>query len=563
MNNHQRNYLLHSFQVLALSETFGRADQPTILEPHQGFSTWKTERSGTDKGGGGLAILYKDTLPAHQWNPSVPAHLQYVMNERQWLLLDNQKERCAILHVYIACQTTRNENFLQWNEDLFWMITQEAIKLRSQGFVVLALGDFNSRVGAIPGLEGNTPDTNRNTPLFMNFIREVNLVIINTLPISKGLFTRFMDSSGRPGTRSLLDYGLIDGEHTDTVTTFIIDEEARHAAGTDHALLECDLVFGPRPKVNWSFQAPLSYNITGVTDFSTFQNNLDSLASSIRLDKFASLSTEEMLPHVSETLNQSAVKSFGLKMSNRKRGNKLPRSAIALIRTKNAVAREYRASLISGSPSSTEHLLKTLNEMKALVKDSLINLKLSRRNRLRSKLLHADPTRRRFWRFLRNQMSSAGSISAIYDKDGKMVFDQHETEEAILHHFGKSFQGKRHPVHTPTTSPDQIDTAKAEIDLILLQNPTPLPAAQFESEVCTPYTFLELDHLLSKLPAGKACGYDKISNEMLRHSSFIFKQYLLIFLNKIIEDGLVPPDLNKGKCMLIFKVSSKFLKNSN
>ena len=66
------------------------------------------------------------------------------MNERQWLLLDNQKERCAILHVYIACQMTRNDNFLKWNEDLFWLITQEAIKLRKQGFIVLAMGDFNS-----------------------------------------------------------------------------------------------------------------------------------------------------------------------------------------------------------------------------------------------------------------------------------------------------------------------------------------------------------------------------------------------------------------------------------
>ena len=543
-----------------MSKTFGRADQPNILEPHQGFSTWRTERSGTDKGGGGLAILYKDTLPAHQWTPSVPPRLQYIMNERQWLLLDNQKERCAILHVYIACQTTRNDNFLKWNEDLFWLITQEAIKLRKQGFIVLAMGDFNSRVGALPGLEGNTPDTNMNTPMFMSFIREVNMIIINTLPLSKGLFTRFMDSSGRPGTKSLLDYGLIDGDHIDTVTTFIIDEEARHACGSDHALLECDLVFSPRPKVKWSFQTPLQYNITGITDFSTFQSNLDSLASSIRLDKFSALSAEEMLPHVSETLNQSAMKSFGLKFKKRKRGNKLPRSVIALIRTKNAVSREYRVSLISGSSSSAEHLLQKLNEMKNLVKDSLVDVKLGRRNNLRAKLLRADPTRRKFWRFIRNQMSSAGNISAIYDKDGQMVFDQTEIEEAVLHHFGIAFQGKRYPILTPETPPDQIDTAKAEIDLILLQNPTPLPATQFEDEVCSPYTFLELDHLLGKLPSGKACGYDKISNEMLKNSSFLFKQYLLIFLNKIIEDGSVPPDLNLGKCMLLFKVSSKSLK---
>ena len=87
-------------------------------------------------------------------------NLQHVMNERQWLLLDNGKARCAFLHCYIACQSTRNDDYIQWNEDLFQLLTQEVIKLREQGFVVLSMGDFNSRVGRIAGLEGNTPDIN-------------------------------------------------------------------------------------------------------------------------------------------------------------------------------------------------------------------------------------------------------------------------------------------------------------------------------------------------------------------------------------------------------------------
>ena len=59
------------------------------------------------------------------------------------------------------------------------------------------MGDFNTRVGNIPGLEDNTLDTNQNTPMFL---AEVNMVIVNSLPISKGLFTRFMDNSCRHGT---------------------------------------------------------------------------------------------------------------------------------------------------------------------------------------------------------------------------------------------------------------------------------------------------------------------------------------------------------------------------
>ena len=49
----------------------------------------------------------------------------------------------------------------------FHLVTQEAKSLRRQGFIVLAMGDFNPRVGNIPGLEDNTADTNQNTPMFL------------------------------------------------------------------------------------------------------------------------------------------------------------------------------------------------------------------------------------------------------------------------------------------------------------------------------------------------------------------------------------------------------------
>ena len=36
-------------QVMALSETFGRADKPSTMTTIDGYTTWKSERSGTDK----------------------------------------------------------------------------------------------------------------------------------------------------------------------------------------------------------------------------------------------------------------------------------------------------------------------------------------------------------------------------------------------------------------------------------------------------------------------------------------------------------------------------------
>ena len=190
-----------------------------------GYELWESNRGGQAKGGGGLAIIYSNSITAHEHNPEVPEEYKYVMQERQWLLVADGKTRCAFLHVYIACQTSRNNSFIQWNEDLFTLLTCEAMDLRRKGFVIMALGDFNSWIGQVAGLENNHPEHNRNSPRFTRFLEEVNLTIINTLPVSKGLFTWFDDiGSRRP---SLIDYGLIEKGRENLVISFVIDEDAR------------------------------------------------------------------------------------------------------------------------------------------------------------------------------------------------------------------------------------------------------------------------------------------------------------------------------------------------
>ena len=497
---------------MALSKTFACSDQPSILDPIAGYASWSTNRGGSDKGGGGLTILYKDTLTAHKYTPAVPTNLEYIQNERQWLLVNQGKDRCAFLHVYIACQSFTSDSFLKWNEDLFLLIKEEAIKLKQQGFLVLAMGDFNSRVGCLKGLEGNTPDHNKNTPMFLTFLREVNLLIINTLPVAKGLFTRFMDSSGRPGTMSLLDYGLIDHDSANTVTSFVIDEAARTECGSDHAVLECILMFSERPKVDWSFHEPVHYDIKGGSSFTEYQNNLDLVLSSMTISQFTEQPTSQMLAHVSDSINESAMKTFGLKISKIKRGRKLPRPIIALIRAKNELARKLslRPSLLTQAQLQDQQ--EELLTMKTQIKDNLSSLKLRRRCHLRSKLLLADPNRKKFWRFLKGQIKTAGQITALNNIKGEMVFEQHQVEDVAMQHFATIFEGKRIPIYPQASPPDQIELALHELDQILGHKQTLFEPDHFKAKVCAPYSFVELSQILEKLPSGKACGYDRYTS---------------------------------------------------
>ena len=437
----------------------------------------------------------------------MPNNSEYIKNERQWLLISSGHDRIAFLHVYIACQNNRDDSFLTWNENLFSLLSQEALRLKQQGFTVLALGDFNSRVGAITGLEGNTPDHNRNTPMFLTFLNEVNLIIINTLPIAKGLFTRFMDSSGRHGTQSLLDYGLIDHDKSNTVTSFIIDDAARVATGSDHAVLECTIEFNIMPKISWSVHEPLHYNIRDNSDFQEYQEALDLAMAAVPFADFVSHSTDQMVSHVSDGINAAAKKTFGLKVARKRKGRKLPVRVVSLIKEKNEIARRLMSSNLQ--QAEVLALQDLLDARKQEIKDSISNFKLQRRSSLRSKLLLADPTRKKFWRFLKSQMKSAGNITALTKKSGEMVFEQSQIEDAVLEHFEEIFKAKRIPVFLDEAPVDQVELVCREIDQILGEQDVNFQPDHFEEKICAPYSMVELDQILQKLPSGKASGYDR------------------------------------------------------
>ena len=125
------------------------------------------------------------------------------------------------------------------------------------------------------------------------------MLIINTLPVSKGVFTRFDDFSG---SESLLDYALIDKGKAETVNTFVIDEHARFRCGSDHALLHCSVEFQHRPRANWQFKESFKYNIRGSTNYAIYRSNLDKALSSMSLHQFSQESAASKLHHITECI---------------------------------------------------------------------------------------------------------------------------------------------------------------------------------------------------------------------------------------------------------------------
>ena len=80
------------------------------------------------------------------------------------------------------------------------------------------------------------------------------------------------------------------------------------------------------------------------------------------------------------------------------------------------MSRRLHLAVQLGNFDEERRLLREYVELKTQVDKSISDMRLRKRNKLRAKLLGADPNRKMFWKFLKNQVKSAGSISALLNK---------------------------------------------------------------------------------------------------------------------------------------------------
>ena len=118
-------------------------------------------------------------------------------------------------------------------------------------------------------------------------------------------------------------------------------------------------------------------------------------------------------------------------------------------------------------------------------------MRLQRRARLRSKLLLKDPTRKKFWRFLKNHMRGAGKISALVTEEKEMVFDQEKIEAEVLKHFKTRFSASSSLDKPKVNDNEQVTKAMDEINEMLgekQQDSDPKRDDAQTSSVCSLHT---------------------------------------------------------------------------
>ena len=190
-------------------------------------------------------------------------------------------------------------------------------------------------------MEQNHPSTNANTPFFREFVSTLNLVILNTLPVCRGLFTYFMERTGFTPSQAVLDYGLFDNEHAEMVSSFCINSDARYLCGADHAMLTATINFGVTERLTVRSDEVLFYNLPADDNYTRFYEELDPLLTVTPADAFMQMSLDDQHLHLVNCLSEACQKQFlRPSYSRHKRRTRLPRRLVQMIRLERVLKRE-------------------------------------------------------------------------------------------------------------------------------------------------------------------------------------------------------------------------------
>ena len=167
-------------------------------------------------GGGGLAIACTEDLK--------PVMTRKGNDEAEALTVEISVEKMKIKCV---AGYGPQENCLKENKLKFWnYIEEEALNAWNNGLGFIFHCDGNLWAGSdiIPG----DPRTqNKNGKMFEEFLaRNPNLIVVNSLPLCKGVITRHRIKDGKD-EKSILDFFIVCRRILPFVTNMVIDEEKK------------------------------------------------------------------------------------------------------------------------------------------------------------------------------------------------------------------------------------------------------------------------------------------------------------------------------------------------
>ena len=557
--------------VLILLETKRRMEACDTVADIPGYSLYEAKRSDAagDKEGGGIALYTRlsDGLIFKHHTPDIDEENEtFVNNERVWVTVQTQSSKTAICGVYVGCQYSDDRNGV-WNDTIYRVLQREAYSLRSKGYRVIFLGDFNGHIGCEPGrgVQGNNADVNANGQRFLDFLTITDSMHINgDRTLTTGLWTR-----QRAGHSSVIDFATISSEHKNTALSLYIDDTGDLGGGSDHNWLIFDVsdnFVKLKRKPNIAVKKT-RWNILDNQDWSGFKKHCEQLAPTIICTSVDSLA------HGISTSILSALHTYiGVKSSlSRSTPRLLPKHLVDELKVKRSLEKNWKSLNRSHKNSDPEVVAvaeQLFTSQKLKVSDLLHLHKQHRRSSIIEQCKgHSFRARKNFWSYVSPSKKQSAVISAVVDPTSGAVKCNNDGIIAVTEgHLITTFQGSYNPIQpeppeppAPTASdhsyvqPPEADPAAVtrqglvnlDTDKSLNTNPT--------GWLNTPFEVKEIKAALDKLENGKARGWDNIPNEALKNLPENMISKITELFNLIKTSGTMPHGWNRGRVTLIHK----------
>lgn len=226
---------------MAISETKQQKGACNVVTKIAGFESVECLRP-TSATGGIMVWLKKGSGKAvRKWDTVAADTISWMNSERVWIIMEDDVTKVACCAVYMRVNSPIKSDFYRQNKELLDQITEEIRELKSRGFVINIIGDFNARVAANDNFNFvNYPHSrNENGTLLMDFASTNSLFCLNPMTWNGKAaedFT-FQRDLGIRVVRSLIDYSLGCREAVSITDSFKVSDEAGVAIESDHSTL--------------------------------------------------------------------------------------------------------------------------------------------------------------------------------------------------------------------------------------------------------------------------------------------------------------------------------------
>ena len=576
--------------IFSLIETkLNTSDKEKLDFP--GFEVIESRREPGEKQGGGLACLLRKSsgVSFSKLSPKIEnPDLQYVHNERLWVVCKSQKGTTAVATVYLGFNHSDNRHS-EWNRGIYQVLSDEVRELRGKGYRILLNGDFNCWVGnSLPqgGIPGNYPaQPNVNGTMFLDFLKRNSLKHINgatrvegdwSTKICDGLWTRH-SSDYRSST--VLDYAVVSSEHLTTVTEMQVDEGGRFGGHSDHNMFFVTLQDHIMNVTKLPRVHKPSWDLHEGTDMSKFQEVVQR-----ELDLLGDAEIGPGVNTLSEALTAALIKGLNEGVGRRpplpERKQLFPKHIVSIMKERKALEAKFKTLKCqyanSNRQSPTESLLIAREALDAKSEElEAAKSKFYRQKRAPLLNLSKDRSRngrKKFWRFVTGRIKREGDIEVLQDKetgilkyspDGiadeirkylKTIFSGHDEDP------GFDFEDKDHHDQSEeqSTPPNRDHEYGTKTHAKLPQGGNGVdPSHNPSGFLNKPITSTEVRSIINNLKPGKAAGHDEVVNEALKGAPPSFIEKLTCLFNRVKDQSKVPEAWKRGRVVLVHKKGPK------